>query len=382
MRIGIVGYPTYGGSGVVATELGLGLANAGHQVHFITYRRPARLLHFHENVFYHEVTNEDYPLFEYPPYETALASKLVEVVKFEKLDLLHVHYAIPHAAAAYMAKKILLSEGKYIPVITTLHGTDITLVGNNKAFSPVVAFSINKSDGVTAVSESLRQQTYDFFPITQDIEVIYNFIDLDRFKRINKDHFKKAIAPNGERILIHVSNFRKVKRSEDVIKVFKRISERIPSKLLLIGDGPERSNLEALCREFNLCDEIRFLGKQDAIEEILSISDLFLMPSASESFGLAALEAMACEVPVISTNVGGLPELNIHGKTGFLDDVGDVEGMAAHGIQILSSDETLQKFRDEALAQAQRFDIKAIVPQYEAYYRKVLDRSLHAPVPE
>jgi N-acetyl-alpha-D-glucosaminyl L-malate synthase BshA len=246
----------------------------------------------------------------------------------------------------------------------------------------VVAFSINKSDGVTAVSESLRQQTYDFFPITQDIEVIYNFIDLDRFKRINKDHFKKAIAPNGERILIHVSNFRKVKRSEDVIKVFKRISERIPSKLLLIGDGPERSNLEALCREFNLCDEIRFLGKQDAIEEILSISDLFLMPSASESFGLAALEAMACEVPVISTNVGGLPELNIHGKTGFLDDVGDVEGMAAHGIQILSSDETLQKFRDEALAQAQRFDIKAIVPQYEAYYRKVLDRSLHAPVPE
>lgn len=382
MRIGIVGYPTYGGSGVVATELGLGLANAGHQVHFITYRRPARLLHFHENVFYHEVTNEDYPLFEYPPYETALASKLVEVVKFEKLDLLHVHYAIPHAAAAYMAKKILLAEGKYIPVITTLHGTDITLVGNNKAFSPVVAFSINKSDGVTAVSESLRQQTYDFFPITQDIEVIYNFIDLDRFKRINKDHFKKAIAPNGERILIHVSNFRKVKRSEDVIKVFKRISERIPSKLLLIGDGPERSNLEALCREFNLCDEIRFLGKQDAIEEILSISDLFLMPSASESFGLAALEAMACEVPVISTNVGGLPELNIHGKTGFLDDVGDVEGMAAHGIQILSSDETLQKFRHEALAQAQRFDIKAIVPQYGAYYRKVLERSLHAPVPE
>ncbi len=377
MKIGIVGYPTYGGSGVVATELGLGLANAGHQVHFITYRRPARLLHFHENVFYHEVTNEDYPLFEYPPYETALASKLVEVVKFEKLDILHVHYAIPHAAAAYMAKKILLTEGKYIPVITTLHGTDITLVGNNKAFSPVVAFSINKSDGVTAVSENLRQQTYDYFTINREIEVIYNFIDLDRFRRINKDHFKKAIAPNGERILIDVSNFRKVKRSEDVIKVFKLVSERIPSKLLLIGDGPERSNLEALCREFHLRDEIRFLGKQDAIEEILSVSDLFLMPSASESFGLAALEAMACEVPVISTNVGGLPELNIHGKTGFLDDVGDVEGMAAHAIEILSSDEVLEQFRSAAFAQAKRFDIRVIVPQYEAYYEKVLEQSLH-----
>ncbi len=377
MKIGIVGYPTYGGSGVVATELGLGLANAGHKVHFITYRRPARLLHFHENVFYHEVTNEDYPLFEYPPYETALASKMVDVVKFEKLDLLHVHYAIPHAAAAYMAKKILLAEGKYIPVITTLHGTDITLVGNNQAFSPVVAFSINKSDGVTAVSESLRQQTYDYFPINRDIEVIYNFIDLERFKRIDKDHFKKAIAPNGERIIIHVSNFRKVKRSEDVIKVFKRISDKIPSKLLLIGDGPERYNLEALCREYHLCDEIRFLGKQDAVEEILSISDLFLMPSASESFGLAALEAMACGVPVISSNVGGLPELNIHGKTGFLNDVGDVEGMAQHAIEILSDDDKLDKFRQEALVQAHKFDVNAIVPKYEAYYLKVLEESLY-----
>jgi N-acetyl-alpha-D-glucosaminyl L-malate synthase BshA len=380
MKIGIVGYPTYGGSGVVATELGLGLANAGHEVHFITYRRPARLLHFHENVFYHEVTNEDYPLFEYPPYETALASKMVDVVKFEKLDLLHVHYAIPHAAAAYMAKKILLAEGKYIPVITTLHGTDITLVGNNKTFSPVVAFSINKSDGVTAVSESLRQQTYDYFPIKRDIEVIYNFIDLTRFQRSNKDHFKKAIAPNGERILIHVSNFRKVKRSEDVIEVFKRIVEKIPSKLLLIGDGPERYNLEALCREYHLCDEIRFLGKQDAVEEILAISDLFLMPSAGESFGLAALEAMACGVPVVSSNVGGLPELNIHGKTGFLDNVGDVESMARHGIEILSNDETLEKFRAAALAQASRFDINTIVPQYEAYYAKVLKESLYTSV--
>lgn len=380
MKIGIVGYPTYGGSGVVATELGLGLAKAGHEVHFITYRRPARLLHFHENVFYHEVTNEDYPLFDYPPYETALASKMVDVVKFERLDLLHVHYAIPHAAAAYMAKKILLTEGKYIPVITTLHGTDITLVGNNKTFSPVVAFSINKSDGVTAVSESLRQQTYDYFPIKREIEVIYNFIDLTRFQRSNKDHFKKAIAPNGERILIHVSNFRKVKRTEDVIEVFKRIIEKIPSKLLLIGDGPERYNLEALCREYHLVDEIRFLGKQDVVEEILAISDLFLMPSAGESFGLAALEAMACGVPVVSSNVGGLPELNIHGKTGFLDNVGDVESMARHGIEILSSDETLEKFRAAALAQASRFDINTIVPQYEAYYAKVLKESLFTSV--
>lgn len=380
MKIGIVGYPTYGGSGVVATELGLGLAKAGHEVHFITYRRPARLLHFHENVFYHEVTNEDYPLFDYPPYETALASKMVDVVKFERLDLLHVHYAIPHAAAAYMAKKILLTEGKYIPVITTLHGTDITLVGNNKTFSPVVAFSINKSDGVTAVSESLRQQTYDYFPIKREIEVIYNFIDLTRFQRSNKDHFKKAIAPNGERILIHVSNFRKVKRTEDVIEVFKRIIEKIPSKLLLLGDGPERYNLEALCREYHLVDEIRFLGKQDVVEEILAISDLFLMPSAGESFGLAALEAMACGVPVVSSNVGGLPELNIHGKTGFLDNVGDVESMARHGIEILSSDETLEKFRAAALAQASRFDINTIVPQYEAYYAKVLKESLFTSV--
>nr|HMQ62425.1 N-acetyl-alpha-D-glucosaminyl L-malate synthase BshA [Flavilitoribacter sp.] len=311
MKIGIVCYPTYGGSGVLATELGMGLAKRGHEVHFITYRRPARLTSFHENVLFHEVSGEDYPLFEYAPYETALASKLVDVVKFEGLELLHVHYAIPHAAVAYMAKKILLTEGIYIPVVTTLHGTDITLVGSNKAFEPVVTFSINKSDGVTAVSESLKKQTLEYFNIQKDIRVIYNFVDFTRFKKIDKDHFKKAIAPHGERVIVHTSNFRKVKRVEDVIQVFRRIHKRIPSKLLLVGDGPERYNAEELCRKMGLWHEVRFLGKQDAIEELLAVSDLFIMPSESESFGLAALEAMACEVPVISTDVGGLPELNV-----------------------------------------------------------------------
>ncbi|NUO02157.1 MAG: N-acetyl-alpha-D-glucosaminyl L-malate synthase BshA [Saprospiraceae bacterium] len=375
MKIGIVCYPTYGGSGVVATELGLGLAKKGHEIHFITYRRPARLAIFHANIFYHEVTAEDYPLFEYPPYDTALTSKLVDVVKFENLDILHVHYAIPHAAVAYMAKKILLTEGRYIPVVTTLHGTDITLVGSNNAFSPVVAFSINKSDGVTAVSESLRKQTMDLFAIQKDIRVIYNFIDFDRFKKIDKDHFKKAIAPNGERILTHTSNFRKVKRIEDVILVFKKVYEKIPSKLLLIGDGPERHSMEELCRKLELSHEVRFLGKQDAIEELLAVSDLFIMASESESFGLAALEAMACEVPVISTNVGGLPEVNIHGQTGFLSEVGDIEQMAHHAITILSDEEALQQFRKNALAQARRFDIDKILPQYEAYYEEVLKAS-------
>lgn len=375
MKIGIVCYPTFGGSGVVATELGMGLAKRGHEVHFITYRRPARLSYFHENVFYHEVTGEDYPLFEYPPYDTALASKLVEVVKFEKLDLLHVHYAIPHAAVAYMAKKILLQDGRYVPVITTLHGTDITLVGDNPAFKPVVEFSINKSDGVTAVSDFLRDETLTKFNIATEIKVIYNFVDFDRFRKINKDHFKKAIAPNGERILTHTSNFRKVKRVEDVIRVFEKVNRHVPSKLLLIGDGPERRQMEDLCRQIGLCDEIRFLGKQDAVEELLAISDLFFIPSQSESFGLAALEAMACEVPVISSNAGGLPEVNIHGVTGFLSDVGDVDAMAHHAISILSDENVLQSFRKNALEQAERFDIRHVLPKYEAYYVEVIERS-------
>jgi len=378
MKIGIVCYPTYGGSGVVATEVGLGLARRGHQVHFITYKRPVRLSPFHENVYFHEVAEADYPLFEYPPYDTALASKMVDVVKYENLDLLHVHYAIPHAAVAYMAKKILLTEGRYVPVITTLHGTDITLVGKHRTFAPVVAFSINKSDGVTAVSKYLRKQTKEHFKINNEIEVIYNFIDFDRFKKVNKDHFKKLIAPDGERILTHVSNFRKVKRVEDVIQVFKRVYEEVPSKLLLIGDGPERQNLEELCREIGLCHEIRFLGKQDAVEELLAISDLFIIPSANESFGLAALEAMACEVPVISSNVGGLPEVNIHGETGYLSDVGNVDEMAENAIRILKDESILQKFRKNALAQARRFDIKSILPQYEAYYEHILETAVYA----
>ena len=378
MRIGIVCYPTFGGSGVLATELGMGLARKGHQVHFISYRQPARLLRFQENVFYHEVTLTDYPLFEYPPYDTALASKLVDVVKYENLDILHVHYAIPHAAVAYMAKKILLTEGRYIPVITTLHGTDITLVGQHRDFSPVVTFSINKSDGVTAVSESLKQQTNELFNITKDIKVIYNFIDFNRFTKTNKDHFRKAIAPNGERILVHTSNFRKVKRVDDVMKIFKLVNAALPSKLLLIGDGPERPALEAMCREMGLCDEVRFLGKQEAVEELLAISDLFLIPSGSESFGLAALEAMACQVPVISSNVGGLPEVNIHGETGFLSDIGNVEEMAQHAIDLLSNEDLLQRFRENALRQAKRFDIEHILPEYEAYYEEILQKSLYA----
>jgi L-malate glycosyltransferase len=376
MKIGIVCYPTFGGSGVVATELGMGLARHGHEVHFITYRQPVRLTTYHENIFYHEVTGEDYPLFEYPPYDTALASKMVEVVKFENLDLFHVHYAIPHATVAYMVKKILMKEGRYVPVITTLHGTDITLVGISPAFKPVVEFSITKSDGVTAVSNYLRDATYKNFTLDKEIKVIYNFIDFDRFRKINKDHFKKALAPYGERILTHTSNFRKVKRVTDAILVFKQVHDKIPSKLLLIGDGPERRHAEDLTRQLGLYDDIRFLGKQDAIEELLAISDLFLLPSENESFGLSALEAMACEVPVISTNAGGLPEVNIHGNTGFLSKIGDVDDMARHSISILEHDDVLMQFRKNALAQAFEFDIKRILPQYEAYYEEVLQKSM------
>ncbi len=377
MRIGIVCYPTYGGSGVLATELGLGLARNGHEVHFITYRRPVRLSVFLPNVFYHEVDGEDYPLFEYPPYDTALASKIVDVVQYQNLDILHVHYAIPHATVAYMAKKILLTKGRYIPVVTTLHGTDITLVGNNRAFAPVVEFSINKSDGVTAVSQSLKEETQRVFHIERDIRVIYNFIDFHRFKKTNKEHFKKIIAPDGERILVHTSNFRKVKRVEDAILIFKQVHEQIPSRLLMIGDGPERQNAEQLCREIGLCDEIRFLGKQDAIEELLAICDLFLMPSESESFGLAALEAMACEVPVVSSNGGGLPEVNIHGVTGFLSDPGNVDEMAQYAIQLLQNDDMLKTFRANALQQAKRFDLDTILPDYENYYEEIIRRSVH-----
>lgn len=374
MKIGIVCYPTYGGSGVLATELGKALAHKGHQVHFITYSQPARLMTFQENLYYHEVSTLNYPLFKQQvPYETALASKLVDVIKYEKLDILHVHYAIPHANVAYLAKKILLTEGKYIPVVTTLHGTDITLVGKDSTFAPVVQFSINKSDGVTAVSKSLREETYQHFKIDKDIEVIYNFIDFKRFSRSNKDHFKKAIAPDGEKILIHVSNFRKVKRVPDVIKIFKKVNEVMPSKLILVGDGPERSTCEQLCRELKVCDDVRFLGKQDAVEELLAISDLFLLPSGTESFGLAALEAMACEVPVVSSNAGGLPEVNFDGITGYTSDVGDIDSMARNAIRILKDDATLDKFRKNALEQAKQFDLDNILTHYEDYYQHIID---------
>ncbi len=375
MKIGIVCYPTFGGSGVVATELGKALADNGHQVHFITYNQPARLDFFSENLFYHEVSVSKYPLFDYPPYELALASRLVDVVRFEKLDILHVHYAIPHASAAFMAKQILLTYGIYIPVVTTLHGTDITLVGKDRTYKPVVTFSINKSDGVTAVSENLKQETYEFFEIENDIRVIPNFIDLSRFSLKAKDHFKKAIAPNNEKILIHTSNFRKVKRTEDVVKIFAKVRQKIPSKLLMVGDGGERSDCEQLCRDLNVTDDVRFLGKQDAIEEILSVSDLFLMPSQSESFGLAALEAMACKVPVISSNAGGLPELNVDGVTGFLKDIGDIDGMAEKSIYILEDEQRLATFKENALARAKEFDLAKILPLYENYYTEVIEKS-------
>lgn len=371
MKIGIVCYPTFGGSGVVATELGIGLAQKGHKVHFITYSQPTRLDFFNENLFYHEVDIRSYPLFQYPPYELALASKMVDVVKYEKLDLLHVHYAIPHASAAVMAKQILKSEGIEIPIVTTLHGTDITLVGKDPSYEPVVTYSINLSDGVTAVSENLKKDTYKHFNITREIRVIPNFIDLKKFKKQRKDHFKTAICPNGEKLMVHTSNFRKVKRVDDVIRVFEKVAHKVPARLLLVGDGPERAHIETLCRQLNIYDEVRFLGKLEAVEEVLSVADLFLMPSEKESFGLAALEAMACEVPFISSNAGGIPELNINGVTGFTCHVGDVEAMTHHALHVLS-DENLANFKSNALARAKEFDIEKILPTYEDFYKQVV----------
>lgn len=372
IRIGIVCYPTFGGSGVVATELGKALAKEGHKVHFITYSQPRRLDFLNENLYYHEVDFRTYPLFEYPPYETALASKMVDVVKNEKLDLLHVHYAIPHASAAFMAKEILRTQGIIIPVVTTLHGTDITLVGKDSSYEPVVTFSINKSDGVTAVSHDLKSETLQHFKINKDIEVISNFIDLEKFKKQKKDHFKKAICPNDEALIVHTSNFRKVKRIDNVITVFANIRKKIPAKLLMIGDGPERVVAEATCREMGICDDVRFLGKLEAVEEVLSVADLFLMPSEKESFGLAALEAMACEVPVISSNAGGIPELNIQGVTGFLSPVGDTEDMTRKALFVLDKN-NLPTFKANAVARAKEFDISKILPKYEEYYFMIID---------
>ncbi len=368
MNIAIVCYPTFGGSGVLATELGKALAEKGHNIHFITYQQPVRLSGFHANIFYHEVRVPTYPLFDFPPYETALASAMVDVVLNHEIDLLHVHYAIPHASAAYMAKKILAKQNINIPVITTLHGTDITLVGRDKTYSPVVTFSMEESDVLTAVSENLKEETYKNFNINKPIEVIHNFVDVERFHRKPVDAFKKLIAPNGEKIIVHASNFRKVKRVDDVVKTFVRINKAMPAKLLLIGDGPERPYIESMTRDCESFGEIKFLGKQEQMEEILPISDLFLLPSEYESFGLAALEAMAAEVPVISSNAGGLPEIIINDYCGFMSPIGDTESMAANAVKILSDAKVHQQFRKNALAQARKFDIQNIVPAYEEMY--------------
>jgi N-acetyl-alpha-D-glucosaminyl L-malate synthase BshA len=372
MRIAIVCYPTFGGSGVLATELGKALADKGHQVHFITYQPPVRLSEFNANIFYHEVRVPNYPLFDYPPYETALASTMVDVIVNNNIDLLHVHYAIPHASAAYMAKKILEKQGKILPVITTLHGTDITLVGKDKTFAPVVAFSINESDAITAVSQNLRDETYNNFKIEKEIKVIQNFVDVKRFRKKPIDAFRRVIAPHNEKVVLHASNFRKLKRVTDVVKVFAALNKKVPSKLLFVGDGPERPAAESLARDLGIYDETRFVGRQEQIEEVLAISDLFILPSDYESFGLAALEAMAAGVPVISSNAGGLPEVNIEGETGYLADVGDVETMSIRAIELLSDENKLNKFKTKAAAHARLYDIETIVPRYEALYNRFL----------
>jgi L-malate glycosyltransferase len=367
MRIGIVCYPTFGGSGVLATELGKALADKNH---FITYQQPVRLSEFNANIFYHEVRVPTYPLFDYPPYETALASTLVDVILNNQLDLLHVHYAIPHASAAYMAKQIVAKQGIHIPFITTLHGTDITLVGKDKTYAPVVTFSMNESDAITAVSKNLRDETYAFFKIEKEIEVIHNFVDVSRFQKKPIDAFRKVIAPNGEKILLHISNFRKVKRVMDVVQIMAKVRQQIPCKLLFVGDGPERSGAESLCRELNIIDDVRFVGKQEQLEDILAVSDLFLLTSEYESFGLAALEAMAAGVPVISTNAGGLTEINEHGKTGFLSNVGDVDGMAQFALTLLTDEKKLLEFKNNARQHAAIFDIHNIIPIYEKLYNR------------
>ena len=377
MKIAIVCYPTFGGSGVVATELGLELAHRGHEVHFITYSQPVRLALLSPNVHYHEVNVPEYPLFHYQPYELALSSKLVDMVKLYKIEILHVHYAIPHAYAGYMAKQMLKDEGIDIPMVTTLHGTDITLVGKDSSYEPVVTFSINQSDGVTAVSEFLKEDTYRHFAVTKDIEVIPNFIEVNN--NTNDPTIKcmrGAIANNNERIVTHVSNFRKVKRIPDVVKIFYKIQQQIPAKLLMVGDGPEKAAAEDLCRELGILDKVLFLGNSSEIDQILSYTDLFLLPSETESFGLAALEAMAWSVPVISSNSGGLPEVNIDGVSGFLSNVGDVDSMAVNALSILEDDNMLAKFKENALAVAKTFDIKNILPLYEDLYRKILNKEI------
>ena len=372
MRIGIVLYPTFGGSGIVATELGKALSKKGHEIHFITYSEPVRLGELRKNIFYHEVRTSDYPLFKFTPYEQVLTSKLVDVVKFERLDLLHVHYAIPHASAAYMAQQILKDQGVEIPFVTTLHGTDITLVGKDPSFEPVINFSINKSNRVTAVSENLKKETFELFDIKNNIEVIPNFICLKEYKMDNNDYYKKRFAPNNEKVICHVSNFRKVKRIEDVIIAFEGISKEMDVKLLLVGDGPERARLEQISRNSKFSKNIFFLGSLKSTKEVLNISDLFILPSSKESFGLSALEAMACGVPVIASDSGGIPEVISNGKSGLLNSVGDTYQMTKNALKLLSNDSLLESFKTNAYQQAMKFDIEVILPKYESLYEKCI----------
>ncbi|MDR7372241.1 N-acetyl-alpha-D-glucosaminyl L-malate synthase BshA [Flavobacterium aquidurense] len=374
MKIAIVCYPTFGGSGVVATELGLELARRGHEIHFITYSQPVRLALLNPNVHYHEVNVPEYPLFHYQPYELALSSKLVDMVKLFKIEVLHVHYAIPHAYAGYMAKQMLKNEGINLPMITTLHGTDITLVGNHPFYKPAVTFSINKSDYVTSVSQSLKDDTLKLFKIKNKIKVIPNFIELDKVvKDPTVPCHRYVMAKENERIITHISNFRKVKRIPDIIKIFYNIQKVMPAKLMMVGDGPEKEKAEVLCMELGIYDKVIFFGNSNEIDKILCFTDLFLLPSETESFGLAALEAMACGVPVISSNSGGLPEVNFDGVSGYLSNVGDVEEMAANAIKILKDDEVLNQFKINALEVAKKFDIKNILPKYEALYQRAID---------
>ncbi|OMP30789.1 N-acetyl-alpha-D-glucosaminyl L-malate synthase BshA [Mangrovimonas sp. DI 80] len=376
MKIGIVCYPTFGGSGVVATELGIELSKRGHEVHFITYKQPVRLELLGSHVHFHEVNVPEYPLFHYQPYELALSSKLVDMVKLHGIEILHVHYAIPHAYAAYMAKKMLIEEGIYVPIVTTLHGTDITLVGSHPFYKPAVTFSINKSDAVTSVSEDLKQDTLRLFDIKKDIDVVTNFIDMGKHRNNFTNCQRSMMANEEERIITHISNFRKVKRITDVVKIFYNIQKEIPAKLMMVGEGPEKEPAERLCEELGIQEKVVFFGNSNEIDRILCFSDLFLLPSETESFGLAALEAMASSVPVISSNSGGIPEVNINGVSGFLSPVGDVEGMSKNALTILREPSTLKLFKKQAKAQAANFDIHEIVPQYEAIYERTLKNSV------
>ena len=376
MKIGIVCYPTFGGSGVVATELGLELSKRGHEIHFITYNQPVRLELLSNHVHYHEVNVPEYPLFHYQPYELALSSKLVDMVKLHKIEILHVHYAIPHAYAAYMAKKMLEEEGLYVPIVTTLHGTDITLVGSHPFYKPAVTFSINKSDAVTAVSKSLKEDTLRLFDIKKQIHVVPNFIDLDKYNHDFTDCQRAMMANDDEKIITHISNLREVKRVQDVVTVFYNIQKEMPAKLMLVGEGPEREKIEYHCQELGISDKVVFFGKSNEIDKILCFSDLFLLPSKTESFGLAALEAMASGVPVISSNTGGIPEVNIQGISGFLSDVSDVDDMTKNALHILSDDTRLETFKANAKKESLKYDLHKIVPQYEAIYEDTLAKCM------